>query len=293
MQLDGYYINLSSSRDRFKCMEAQLSALGYQDCITRFPAIDGVTQGPFDNAGTNGVWACRRSHEEAIFQSPPLSATLILEDDVEISRQFPTVFNESLIGAFVNGNPDADVLFFDCCPFNHQAPFLLSLAEQQMRGRCAPEGEEADRHRISGVNLLDAKGIYAYCAASYLVTPKGKQTLRALFPDDRSEISVDVLYREWIASGKLQAMITVPFLATPKFRNESTIAYAELEALNLVEREGLLSNGIRRLLFAGDADLSEQDILQLAIDPLTEPSPEYRLGMRFYEACRRLLAERQ
>lgn len=110
-------INLSASHDRRVNIEAQLAEIGYQDHISRFPEIDGATSGPFDNIGKNGVWACRRSHEEVISRALEESATVVFEDDVQISRHFPDVVNESLMGQFVQNSPETDMLIFYCCPF--------------------------------------------------------------------------------------------------------------------------------------------------------------------------------
>lgn len=285
MQLDGYFINLDRSADRRRSLETQLASLGCDGRITRFPAIDGAAHGPFDNAAMNGIWACRQSHEDVIRISNDETATVVLEDDVEISREFPSVVNEHVLGQFVGAYPQCDLLFLDCCPFYAQVPLLLAQAELRMRGRAMSKSGGAERHGFSGVSVLDAKGTYAYCTASYVVTPKGKQTLRGLLSSSTDATTpIDILFRDWIASGALSALLTIPFLATPKFESVSTMPYEELESPLLERREGQLINGIRRLLFAGDADLDMREIASLL--PVVESSSEYRLGMQLYEACR-------
>ncbi|SAK51241.1 hypothetical protein AWB79_01760 [Caballeronia hypogeia] len=292
MELDGYFVNLSTSDDRRKSMEARIDAIGYRDCIKRFPAVDGRAHGPFDNPARNAIWACRRSHEELILRASADSATIVLEDDVEISAHFPSIVNPHVIGLFVAGNPDADLLFLDCCPYHHQVPFLLAQAEEKMSRRRESGRQGAERHELAGINLSDAKDSYAYCAAAYVVTPKGKQTLRTLFPLHRHvENAIDALYKGWIRSGALKAKVAVPFLATPKLKNTSTIPYDALGVDVLEPRDHQLTNTLRRLLFAGEADIDWADLTELLGG--NGRSVEYMIGMQLYEASRSWWAAKQ
>ncbi|KDR25114.1 hypothetical protein [Caballeronia zhejiangensis] len=285
MRLEGVYINLERSKERRHSIERQLHDLGCEDWIKRFAAVDGSTRGPFVGVVENSVWACRQSHTEAIADSDDSSALLILEDDVEISRSFSKIANPATLSEFIARHPTCDILFLDCCSFYAQAPFLLSLSEIQMKNRMRGDASEEDRHALSGVSIIDARGIFAYCSACYVVTPKGKQTLRQLFSEEPDPgIAVDILYRDWISSGRVMANLTVPFLATPSFRNVSTIPYEKLDYLPVGEREGLLANAIRRLLFAGDHRLDMTEMAALISD--AEGSPEYELGMKLYQSCR-------
>ncbi|MDR5771132.1 MULTISPECIES: glycosyltransferase family 25 protein [unclassified Caballeronia] len=285
MMLEGRFINLERSQERRQSIEAQLKQLGCADWITRFPAIDGRANGPFDNAAENSVWACRQSHTEAILNSEDDSAVLILEDDVELSRYFPSILNEATLNGFVDSFPNCDVLFLDCVAFRAQTPYLLSLAEGRLKNRLRSDALEVERHALSTVSIIDARGVFAYCAASYVVTPKGKKTLHRLFSDDKdANAAVDILYRDWIASGQLNANITVPFIATPEFQNISTIPYEQFKFLHLNMSDALLANAIRRLLFAGEHRLDMAKIAVMIGE--TESSPEYTLGMKLYETSR-------
>ncbi|MCE4542849.1 MULTISPECIES: hypothetical protein [unclassified Caballeronia] len=173
--LDGVFINLSRSDARRAQMEVQLADCHSSDFIKRFAATDGSVEGPFENSALNGAWACRRSHENVINFASNLSATVVLEDDVELSGSFSTFINEAVVSSFVESNENCDILFLECCPYSAQVPFLLSLAEKQMSGRTREDLLEGDRYIPFGLNIVDAKGIYAYSTASYIVTPKGKR----------------------------------------------------------------------------------------------------------------------
>ena len=283
-KIDGYFINLERSGDRLESMTRQLDELGCSHFIQRFPAVDGALEGPYDNTGQNGVWACRRSHENVILQSDAESATVILEDDVEISYYFPRVVNEGVVAEIIRNSPKLDMFFLDCSPFFDQFPLLIRAAERNMQNRANEDASGADRHQVNGIAFPDARSVYAFCAAAYVVTPKGKATLRRLFEAyPHAHMPIDIMYRDWIASGELKANITVPFLATPKYMIPSTIEYSEVDQSQLLdERKGRLTGAVRRMLFAGDPNIDANAIEPLLCDSIG--SPEYRLTMRIYES---------
>ncbi|MCG7399183.1 MULTISPECIES: hypothetical protein [Caballeronia] len=286
MRFDGYFINLDRSQDRRKSMETQLASIGYQDRIVRFPAVDGIAQGPFDNAGKNCVWACRQSHERVILNSSADTATVVLEDDVELSPLFPTLINDHILAAHIGNNPDLDLMFLDCAPVFDRVSLLLLEAEKRMNGRANPQLLGDGRHYFDNVSLFDARATYAFCAAAYVVTPKGKQKLRTLYSASEDQaVPVDMLFRHWLHFDGLSGQLVVPFLATPEYMSASTISYDALDAPVIDQTVGLAIGAIRRLLFAGDANLDTN-----RIDALIEAgprSPEYKLGLELAAAMMR------
>ncbi|WP_323118108.1 glycosyltransferase family 25 protein [Burkholderia alba] len=284
MRLDGCYINLDRSHDRRRLMDAQLSGLGLAGLIRRLPAIDGLTGGPFDSRVKNGTWGCRRSHETAIGDAPPDSATVVLEDDVEISPHFPSIIQPDTIGHFVTHSPDVDIAFLDCCIYWNSAPVLLAKTESRMAHRAAADLDGHDRHQLVTVDVIDARDVYAYCAAAYLVTPAGKQTLRKLFAAAQDPATpVDTLFNGWIHSGELNARIFVPFLATPRLAAESTIG-SEADSSVIDPNECFWAGVFRRIVFAGNPALDLARVEQVL--GAARASSEYRLGMRVYEHFR-------
>ena len=278
MQFDGYFINLDRSQDRRESMEAQLARFGYQDRIVRFPAVDGLEHGPFDNAGNNGIWACRQSHERAILNAPADTATVVLEDDVELSSLFPAIVNDRVLAAHIGNNPELDLMILDCCPVYDRAPTLLLEAEKRMKRRADPRLHDDDRYWFDNVTLCNAKETYEFCSAAYIVTPKGKRTLRTLFSlmQDKA-IAVDMLFRHWFRFDGLSGQLVVPFVATPRYMSASTISYDALESPVIDETSGLAIGGVRRLLFAGDSNLDMNEMNALIGTELR--SPEYKLGV--------------
>jgi GR25 family glycosyltransferase involved in LPS biosynthesis len=283
LNIDGYFINLERSHERFSFLSKQIADRGLADVIKRFPAVDGRNEGPFDNVGDNTVWACRRSHEKIILEGDPDSATVIIEDDVELSDHLPNIINRPTMQHIVETYPHLDMFFLDCCPFYDYVPLLLRQAESNMARVDTEHG--ARHHEVTGLGFFNAQNIYAFCTAGYVVLPKGKATLRRLFaesPDIRYPI--DILYRDWISSGKLKANITVPFLVTPTYMNESTISYQELDQSQLLpDRQIRLISAVRRLVFGGNPNLDFDQIEPLLSTVLKE-SAEFQFGMKIYQS---------
>ncbi|WDD94310.1 hypothetical protein Bsp3421_004428 [Burkholderia sp. FERM BP-3421] len=287
MKLDGCYINLDRSAERRDLMEAQLRELGVADLIRRFAAVDGRAHGPYEGIAQNGAWACRRSHEAALGAASPDSATIVLEDDVEISHHFPAILQPDTIAHFAATSPEVDMAFLDCCIYWAQAPLLLAKSEGRMTQRAADAPDDV-RHRLATVDVLDARGIYAYCAAAYVVTPKGKRTLARLFEAAAADPAtpIDTLYNRWIHTGALDARIFVPFLATPRLTLASTIGCEDGDLPVIDPDERFWAGVFRRLVFAGNPafDLAQ---LETHLNP-ARASREYLLGMRVYEHFRTL-----
>jgi GR25 family glycosyltransferase involved in LPS biosynthesis len=278
LELDGYFINLARSEDRRSVMEAQIAALGCNGFIERFNAIDGRALGPFESAAANGIWACRQSHTEVILNADPHSTTLVLEDDLELSQQFEDVANPNVLARIADQNAGMDVLFFDCYPNKHFVAALLSLAELHMPNRANAALHGPERHHMANMGIVDASMIYNACTAAYAVTPKGKQTLRALFSEQPdAAIAIDALFQHWIRTGALKARIGVPFIATPARMSGSTIEYQQTAHID----EMRLTHAVRRLLFAGAPNV-DLDWLRERLHE-TPMSPEYRLGMQLFD----------
>ncbi|SAL78943.1 Glycosyltransferase family 25 (LPS biosynthesis protein) [Caballeronia peredens] len=278
MKLDGFFINLDRSDDRRRSMEQQLADLGCDSFIKRYPGIDGLISGTLDDPAENGVRACRRSHTELILSADEHSSTVILEDDVTFSAQFPEVVNAQVFQRMLDDYPDTDLFFFECYPNPYYAATLLSLAEKQMPQRARADVHGPQRHRFTSLSVVRPTDIYNASAAAYLVTPKGKRTLRALFAAATDPATpIDILYQRWIKTGALNALLGVPFVAAPASLFRSTIAYPETPR----RTELLLTHAVRRLMFAGDPEVDANALESLRTDvPL---SPEYRLGIALFD----------
>lgn len=289
MPLDGYYINLDRSDARRINIEQQVRALHLASTIRRFVAVDGATGGPFDTELENRTWACRQSHERVMDCAAAGSATIVFEDDIEISHAFSNVVTDETVQKFMENEPTTDIVFLECGFQWRFLPLLLAKADDRMNRRSTPSEQDApERYDLSAVDMLDAKGVYSWSAAAYIVTPAGKRNLRRLFLSlrDHSSMPIDLLYKYWIETGELRGKIVVPFLATPHGKFPSTIEHAPSELLDRVPVEWV--SLLRRILFAGDhgLDLTELEARMARYPDPPDTSPEYRLGIRAYERFR-------
>ncbi|HDR9583954.1 TPA: glycosyltransferase family 25 protein [Burkholderia stabilis] len=297
MKLDGYYINLDRSHERRQSIDAQLERLSLTHVFARFPAVDGAaeTEQIFESAGARSVWACRRSHEQVIAQSAPDTITIVLEDDVEFSEGFARIVTEPVMRGFVAENPSVDMVFLDCCPYVASMPQLLAEAERHLPGRRQSPASAERNHEPASVSILDARDRYAYCAAAYVVTPRGKERLTALFRAsahaDRTPI--DSLFLGWIASGEINARIFVPFLVSPPLDVfESTIPYDTVGQPPVDVQENRWVSTVRRLLFAGETRVESGSPGQPPGEPV-RMSSEYAAGMALYEQLRLMYLEQR
>ncbi|SAL09638.1 Glycosyltransferase family 25 (LPS biosynthesis protein) [Caballeronia arvi] len=279
MFLNGFYINLDRSAERRQFLNDQLHTLGLESRIQRFAAVDGAT-GPFDTRLANAIWACRRSHECVIAQPDADTATIVLEDDCELSTHFPKILTEDTVRWFVESEPTVDIVWLDCAAYWSKAPLLLDWMERVM----SPPESGLVRPHLQTLGIVDARGCYSYAAAAYIVTPAGKRTLARLFDSARVSpaIPIDTLYNHWIYTGELNAKIFVPFLATPRVAVRSTIDHdvSEVDDMDEIGWGSVL----RRALYA---DSSNEEFSGL--DPMASLPPksiQYELGMRMYDRFR-------
>ncbi|SAL78939.1 Glycosyltransferase family 25 (LPS biosynthesis protein) [Caballeronia peredens] len=278
MKLDGFFINLDRSDDRRRFMEKQLADLGCDSFIRRYPGVDGLIVGTLDDPAENGIRACRRSHTELILNADEHSSTVILEDDVTLSAQFPAIVNAGVLEKVSDTFPAVDILFFECYLNPHSVATFLSLAEKQMPQRSRTDVHGPQRHTFTRFMIALATEAYNAGTTAYLVTPKGKRTLRALFATPTNPAApIDIVYRHWIKTGALNALIGVPFIAAPTSAFHSTIAYPG----SLHHAELQIAHAVRRLMFAGDPEVEANALESFLADvPL---SPEYRLGITLFD----------
>lgn len=279
MFLNGFYINLDRSVERRDFLNDQLHALGLQSRIQRFAAVNGAT-GPFDTPRQNGVWACRQSHETLIAQADEDTATIVLEDDVELSSHFPRLLTDDTMRWLVETDPTVDMVWLDCATYWDKAPLLLDAMERVM----GHTETGLIRNQLSTVYMAEAQDCYSYASAAYIVTPAGKRTLARLFDWARTQpgTPIDTLYNYWIHRGELKARIFVPFLVTPRLAAGSTI---EHDASEVVDLDDMHWGAVfRRVLFA---DSSREEFAGL--DPFASMPPrsvQYELGFKIFERFR-------
>lgn len=294
MTIEGRYINLDRSVQRRMHMEQQLQALGLSHRIHRFPGIDGLQQYPEMDPIQAGAYGCFCSHRDLILSSNPDSSLLILEDDVDISADLSHILSEANIGAFVASNPEVDIIFLDCLAYFSAAPMLLKAAEAYMPRPIDPTASVASQRAVPTVNILSAQNIYSAACAAYIITPKGKCKLPALFTsvDENHIDAIDSFYARHIREERLQALLFLPYLATPTLASihNSTIDQSIEQRWGDPPEMVAGSYALRRLMFAGDCNLPEIEALVAPLLQQYGPSPESLLALQIMDALQRLKA---
>lgn len=244
--LTGCYINLARSPERRHAMEAQLRQLGL-DRVERLEAIDARDLPPAPTGPlSRGEHACFLSHARAIGQADPAAFTLVLEDDALLSAALPAVLQPEALAPLAA----YDIVLLECQPFTTTTHLLALWSIMQRRLPPAP----APRHRISGVDILEAKNLYQWASVAYLVTPRGQGTLQPLLRqalDEGPAAPFDRSLSRWIQADRLRAAVLLPFLATPRLESHAATTITDRPQS---ERNDVLSGALRRLFFAGPID---------------------------------------
>jgi len=205
-----------------------------------------------------GEYACFLSHLQVLESAPADQFTLVLEDDVELAEQLP-----ELVGKAIAGPLDAvDVCFLECQPHYSHA-HLSALWEVACR-MLGPGGAR----RAKGVELVQARQFYKWGTAAYVVSPAGRVKLLALVREwlqAGPQLPLDRCVEQAVATRQLQAVITVPFLATTalQWHGQSTIANGWRTPPDFLMV-------MRRLLYAGSLHAVEpmaQGLASARVDP--------------------------
>jgi len=234
----GFYINLNSASDRRRAMDHQLHGLGLTHCYSRFAACEASLEEAqsrgLRSAGELGIWRSLLALlNHWLAEDPPKNELLhILEDDAILASSLP-----QFLAALIQEPGGWDLLFTDS--------FLtVDLYFSALRLlRSLPPG-----HRQ--VCLLDG-GCYLACSASMVLNRAGAiRLLEGLEQDFKRErlVPVDMVIRGMIRSGRLQALITIPYLTTVSTDFDSTIqGFRSEQAL----RSQSFDLYLRRMLYLG------------------------------------------
>jgi len=264
----GGYINLARSVERRQAMHAQLQRLGLH-WVHRVEAVDAQTLRPAPAAPVSaGERACFLSHAQAIAAADPQDFLLVLEDDLVLSDALPAVLRNEAMGQLAR----YDIVFLECQPYTSTANLLALWTALQRR---LPGGTGA-RANISGVDILEAAGLYNWGATAYLVTPRGLRLIPGLLrealdagPADPFDITLNRL----IHAQRLHAAVLLPFLATAQLGGHARTTIADRPQAQANE---VLGSALRRLFFAGPIDGTEAFAAAYRHAPLTD-DPQLRL----------------
>ena len=239
----GVWINLDASVQRRSRMQAQLDRLGLAG-LQRLQAVDGQGLALPPGCGiTPGELGCLLSHLQALQALPADRASLILEDDVELSADLPALLQAPL----PDSARDLDLVLLDCQPAcnSHVLAQLWHLA--------SPHWLDRDARSLRSMTLVDAAPVFRWGTPAYLVTPRGRDRLIRVLRDGLDAgpvLPVDLLLGQAMHQGGLAAAIAVPFLAGARLDSHAASTIGEVPGA----RVQALASALRRLLFAGPVD---------------------------------------
>jgi len=250
----GAFINLAAQTQRRQRMEAQLASLPWAAGYRRFEAhkatADEASALGLASAGELGIWRSLLALlREWLASAPPDTALLhVLEDDAVLHPDLAAAADAAFTAL-----PQLDLLFGDA--FLTPDLYLALLDEWQRLQQASPR-----RFGLVGGEH------YRSCLSCWLVSGAGARRLLADLEALLSELPaagrplppLDTAIRGLIRAGRLRAAITLPFLATITSDNDSAIQQGGASLL----RSQRLDLQLRRLLYAGDAQLTPEAVLQ-------------------------------
>lgn len=252
----GHYINMDRSIERRETMEAQLRRLDLP-WISRLRATDARDlPRRNDSPLTPGEVGCFLSHLKAIGQVPQRAVRLVLEDDAMLSAQLVDVLQTLSLERLLQ----YDIVFLDCQPMATTGN-LLALWQSLQRHTVPPRV-------ATGVDVHEARGLYLWAAAAYLVTPHGRETLPGLLEEALRAgpaEALDTTLHRLIEEGRIRAAVLAPFLATPRLDcwDATTIAGRPQQDV------GVVAAAMRHLFFAGDVAGAQMHAAGVRRKPLT------------------------
>jgi len=231
----GYFINLDRSEQRRRDIETQLQRLGLAGFYERFAAVDGrsLEPGTFKGRRIAGEAGCFHSHLRVLEAGRRHGTHVhVIEDDVVLGRSLATtlasVIDRGLLARY-------DLVYTDTL-----VPFKPGLIRQYLR-MCEQSASAADR-----VQLVNLRGSFISCHASYLVNRESLEKVIALLAGharDGISLPVDLLVRNLVNDGVLNAAVTLPFLTAVRLdQTLATTIQGEYEAAVSVMLHNLLRN---------------------------------------------------
>ena len=250
--LNGFFINLERSPERLATMREELARCGL-GFVERFAAVDArALQRPPACVIPMAAYGAFLSHQALLSQSAPDSFTLVFEDDMQLGANLGGLLAPESLSEMGK----LDIVFLDCQPALEigRLTELYHAVEGAMPDFHRSELSSALRRSASAVALYPARGLYRWGAAAYLVTPGGKAKLLPWLQktlDAGPPGTLDILYRNLIEDGTLDAAVMVPFFATPSLEG---LRHSTIEGREQSLAPFVLGSMIRRFFFAGPTD---------------------------------------
>jgi GR25 family glycosyltransferase involved in LPS biosynthesis len=267
MALVGRYINMDASPERRAAMEAQFERLGCADRFQRFTAVDGRALDLSRTPLSAGELGCFMSHYRCIVEAASIDAHLhIVEDDVVFGDQTLGILDQVI----EDGTANSDLLFTDLfMPMDFSVLYAF-MRQLRASGLLERRGDPPRTRAPAFVMFQNLRNDAFGATASYIVNRRARGKLIALL---EAEIAagptqpIDMAYRAFANSGRLEAVCTVPFLTsvdparildhtiTGRSQDaETAMAFYVLRSFFYVARDDAQLAGIMAEVNAGLAD---------------------------------------
>jgi len=262
MLYTGLYINLDSSRERRRRMEAELSSLGLAEKYERFEAIRGDgTKEQSQTTLPGGQLGCWLSHLAVWRLAEGQGRHLhVLEDDAALSPLLVRVLDELQLD-----ESSWDLIFTDA--YFHPPP-----TPEQFAQLCS--AREAFR-REQRISLIDLRQLAFTGTTSYLVNQRSLPRLGELLQGGwQSNRTIDVVLQQLIRRGELRARLAFPFLSTMASESEHSTAGMQgpaIRALDAFRKAWFYSadpDAIRRKTIDCGCQASSNPLLELYLNCL-------------------------
>ncbi len=165
----GFYINLDTSPDRRKAIEATIARAGLSESYQRFPAVTGADM-PATCRLRPGEYGCFRSHHDLLAGlTPDGNFVHVLEDDAVLARTFGPAMQTVLSGGLLE---PFDIVFTETM-IGSDPPLLRMLKGLFDRG--------VGKGKPLSLSLIDLKTLFFAGTSSFFVNPQFPRSGRGKF----------------------------------------------------------------------------------------------------------------
>lgn len=224
----GYFINLDRSEERRREIQDQLQRLDLSERYERFPAVEGRLLNRREFQRRPAEAACFLSHLGVLEAGRRHDTHVhVMEDDVilggPVARCLDAIIEHGLLARY-------DLIYTDTLvPFKPDLvrQYLL-LCEHAASGPTSGGG-------LNGIQLMNLRGRFYACHASYLVNKDSLEKLIGLLRphvDAGMPLPIDIYLKNLVNEGVLNAACTVPFLTGTRLEETlTTTVQGEYEAI--------------------------------------------------------------
>lgn len=211
---DIVYINLDEKPERKISMEKKLIDIYSAEEFERFSAIKGDDR---ECGISRNELGCFLSHQTIIENSSKSFYTLVLEDDVILSRNFRKTL-DNLLTSLEKDSVDWDILFLA------QMTDIKNLSGNSilldLKSHLKKDGE------YQKYVTLDTKQFYLAACSSYVINPKSKNKISDILNDyaeRKYPLAIDICFKQELRKSGLIGKFIFPYIVGLENKGDSSI----------------------------------------------------------------------